>query len=523
MRRALTIALCLAPLAASAAEIRHALVLGANRGDAQDAALEYAERDAERFAALLTRMGGVEAENLVLLRGPTAADVRRVVASIDRRIAMAKASDPGALAILFVYYSGHADNYALRLGGTELPFEVLRGAIATSAAEVAVLMVDACRSGGLTRVKGAARAQPFEMRVDDNLQSSGYAIITSSAAGEDAQESERLRGGIFTHHLINGLRGAADVSADQRVTLSEAYRYASAQTLRTTSRLRYVQHPTYQFQIRGRRELTLTWLRDAAGWGRLRLETPGRYVVLERGRGGAVLSDIDTEARTDLLLPEGDYLVRRRGPDAVHEATVALSGGATQAVSVAQMDRIPYGRTVRKGTSARGSSWRIHAAGELAGPTGEGLSNVTGGAVGAQIDLAAASLQMRVRYGFSSAENSDVALEQRLLGGDVAAFKLFDLAGAGGFNLSAGLGVRVGADWMAQRFEGGAVAPDRDQAVFRGAPVARIELAPVAALTTTLDCGAEIYALRETDGRGQDRAVTPVSPFCSLGLGWYVR
>ena len=508
--------LLLLPICAHAAEIRHALVLGANRGDVQDVTLEYAERDAGRVAEVLTRLGGVAPENLVLLRAPDADEVRRVLKRIDTRIAAAKAQDPKALALLLIYYSGHADTYALHLGGSELPFKALRDAVASSAAEVSVLVVDACRSGGLTRVKGAVRAQPFEMQVDDNLQSSGYAIITSSAAGEDAQESERLRGGIFTHHLVSGLQGAADVSGDRRVTLSEAFRYASAQTLRTTSRLRYVQHPTYQFRIKGRRELTLTWLRDAAGWARLRLESPGRYVVLARGRDGDVLSDVDTEARAELLLPEGRYLVRRRGPDAVQETTVALAGGEVEAVRADEMDVIPYGRTVRKGTSATGRSWRLAATADLAGPTGSGLSAVAGGAVAAQIDLAAVSLQARARYGFASATNPDVSLDQHLVGGDVGAFKLFDVVGGGGFNLGLGAGVRGGADWLAQRFTGPATAPDRDQLVFRAAPVLRLEVSPSASWVATVDCGADIYVLREVDGAG-----TPVSPFCSLGLGAY--
>ena len=58
---------------ASAATVRYALVVGADRGDDQDGPLGYAERDASRVADVLTRMGGVSPENLVLLRAPDAA------------------------------------------------------------------------------------------------------------------------------------------------------------------------------------------------------------------------------------------------------------------------------------------------------------------------------------------------------------------------------------------------------------------------------------------------------------------
>ena len=83
MSRLLLILLLACP--ASAATVRYALVVGADRGDAQDGPLEYAERDASRVADVLTRMGGVSPENLVLLRAPSADEVRRVLATLDQR------------------------------------------------------------------------------------------------------------------------------------------------------------------------------------------------------------------------------------------------------------------------------------------------------------------------------------------------------------------------------------------------------------------------------------------------------
>jgi len=103
--------------------------------------------------------------------------------------------------VLFVYFSGHADVSSLHLGDSRLSFQRLKELAAGVGADVNVLVVDACRSGGLTRVKGATPAEPFEIKAEDRLDSLGLAIITSSAAGEDAQESERLSGGIFTHHF----------------------------------------------------------------------------------------------------------------------------------------------------------------------------------------------------------------------------------------------------------------------------------------------------------------------------------
>ena len=73
----------------------------------------------------------------------------------------------------------------------------------------------------LTRVKGghgaplrdSDRRAPFEQ---------GLALLTSSAANEDAQESDALKGSFFTHHFVSALLGAADADGDGKVTLEEA-------------------------------------------------------------------------------------------------------------------------------------------------------------------------------------------------------------------------------------------------------------------------------------------------------------
>ena len=56
----------------------------------------------------------------------------------------------------------------------------------------------------------------------DDLASTGEALLTSSAADENALESKEIRGSFFSHHLVSGLRGAADSSGDGQVTLAEA-------------------------------------------------------------------------------------------------------------------------------------------------------------------------------------------------------------------------------------------------------------------------------------------------------------
>src|SRR5207244_12652664 len=112
---------------------------------------------------------------------------------------------------------------ALELAGEGLEFAALRTLLAATGADVQLAIVDTCRSGALVGVKGGAPGPSFQIRLDDeDLASTGYVFLTSSAGAELALESPDIRGSFFTHHLVSGLLGQADVSGDRRVSPAEA-------------------------------------------------------------------------------------------------------------------------------------------------------------------------------------------------------------------------------------------------------------------------------------------------------------
>ncbi len=514
----LTCVILLLAGAAAATPNRYALVIGSNLGEPDEAPLAYAERDAARVADVLVRLGRVPEENLRLLRGPNVASVRRVLTELRTRVAEARAGRSDRRTILFLYYSGHAGATALHLGGHRLDFATLRRLATDVGVDATVLVVDACRSGGLTRVKGGIPDKPFDITVEDQLHSTGVAIITSSAHGEDAQESERLAGGIFTHHLLNGLSGAADSSRDRRVTLTEAYRYAYAQTLRATTRTRVVQHPTYSFRLKGRRELVVTHLdTSGSGLGRLRFERPGRWIVFQQGEAEALVAEVDVSAGAELVLPRGRYLARRREFRAVFEGQVSVEAGRTATLSESTLRRLPYARTVRRGLSAS-RVWSLGAALEASGPPLADLSVGLYGALVGQVDLQAVALQLRLRGGRASGQNPHLSLTHDMWGLDVGAFKVFDIPRV---DLGLGVGVRAGGDWVVQSFDTRGSAEDRAVMVWRVAPVVRVEYTPTARLALALDCGADISLARVEQADGAE-LTTPVVPFCALATMVYL-
>src|SRR5258706_339840 len=139
--------------------------------------------------------------------------------------------------------------------------------------------------------------------------STGEALISSSASDEMALESREIKGSFFTHHLVSGLRGAADTSGDGRVTLAEAYEYVFKRTVTATAATTIgPQHPGYTYRLSGEGELVLTDLNVRTA--RLTIPTGlDRVLIIDR-RSERVLAEVGPGGASSLALPSGDFLVR---------------------------------------------------------------------------------------------------------------------------------------------------------------------------------------------------------------------
>src|SRR3989475_7975087 len=210
----------------------------ARRGRRQLRLGAYAERDARRMHAILTRLGGVRPEDARLLTGASADEVRRALADLAARADQAKAR--GEETVLVVYYSGHAKEGELRLGDTRMPLVELREALRSAPADVRIGLLDSCQSGAITRPKGVRTAPAFDVQQAQaaSTRPRGLVLIASSSADEESQESDEIGASFFTHYLASGLLGDADASGDGKVTLAEAYAYAYARTVGETAETR---------------------------------------------------------------------------------------------------------------------------------------------------------------------------------------------------------------------------------------------------------------------------------------------
>jgi hypothetical protein len=471
---------------AAAAERRFAVVIGSDGGDAGEVQLHFAESDAARTARVLTELGGVAPEDLVVLAHPDAARVRATFARLRDRVATELGDDR---AMLVVYYSGHADATDLHLGGTRLPLTELEGLVSGIRADARVLVLDACRAGELTRARGAVPADPFTIVVQDRLTIDGLAIITAAAAGEDAQESDRLQGGVFTHHFLAGLEGAADVSEDRRVTLTEAYRYAYDRTIATTSVAPTLQHPSLALDLRGRDDIVLTRLDDPGRGAWLRLATAGEYLVFDP-HGQALILEATVPAGGTLALPAGRYLVRRRTPSRLYEAAVTMNAGQIVALGEADLDAVPVGQATRRGGRGH-TAFAVGAGGGVRGPIATDDPATPEASLGVRVETRTVSLYVRAR-GTSAAWDTDILnLTQREIGGDLSALKLVDL---GAFSL--GAGVDVGGAAVLQTFETYGQAPERTSAIGWVGSVGRAEWSPHPRIVIGAEIGVDATLTR---------------------------
>lgn len=496
------------PSAARARPGRFAIVVGSDVGDPSEVQLRFAEADARRMAEALRAVGGFFPENVTVLTAGSGEDVRRALIGLNARLRQI----PGAL--LLVYYSGHADAEALHLGGTRLPFSELRDLTAGSPAEARVLVVDSCRSGALTRVKGGHPVPNFEIHADPPSPTQGLAILTSSAAGEDAQESDQLGASIFSHYLFSALLGAADVDHDGRVTIDEAFGYASERTLTATAFTRPgPQHPTYRLELGGRNDLILSEPgRDARGRGKLAFDAPGTFMVQSGGPDGPMVAEVTADRPGgQLALEPGRYFVSERNRDFVRQGSAVVVANGMTTIGPEQMRRVDYARVVRKGTAQPSRALSAFASGGVRSELAD-LGTAFWSSLGARLDLPTISLELRIGSGGSQHSNSRLSIDSYEVDTSLAGLHVFDFD-----RLSIGLGLEVGAAWFAQRFSDPSAA-SRNVMAALVAPVAELEVPLGRRAYARVDAGFVTYFLPAGGSAGTSHLV---SYRATAGAGMY--
>ena len=146
---------------------------------------------------------------------------------------------------------------------------------------------------------------------------------------------------MFSFHWFNGLRGSADVSLDNKVTLNEAYQYAYRKTLETSALTNgEMQHPMYRFNVVGQGDIVLTDLNSGSSGIVVDKSCKGKFLVLSENYLD-VFADFYKKANCEqfISLFPGTYtIVNAQGTDV---STSVFEVGRNQRVVINQSVLIP--------------------------------------------------------------------------------------------------------------------------------------------------------------------------------------
>src|SRR6202158_1787879 len=328
---------------------RFAVVAGNDEGGDDTRPLLYARDDARKIHDILTRLCAIGRGDSELGLNGKAADLLAALGRVEQQIR--EAAERNQRTVLLFYYSGHSKDGALRLGGTEIPFDSLKSRLAEARADVRIGIFDSCQSGAITRRKGARKAPSFEVESDAGRGAKGLVILASSAADEDSQESDQIGGSYFSHHLASGLLGDADRSGDGRVTLSEAYAYAYDRTVAdTVESAAGAQHPTYSYELAGNGDIVLTDVTSRREGILFPATGPAGAYYLVDGRGfvsAEVIKEASVERR--IALSPGTYRVKRRLADRLRVGEIQVERGQIAVLDESSLRDAPFSADPVKG------------------------------------------------------------------------------------------------------------------------------------------------------------------------------
>jgi uncharacterized caspase-like protein len=239
---------------------RWAVIIGVSKYEDESLDLRYADRDAEEFnKLLLSAIGGnFKADHIKKLTNheATTANVTKALRSFLKK--------PGRNDLVIIYFACHGtpdfdcpkniyllthDTDPNDISGTAIPMREIDLSLRENLlSERVIIFADTCHSAAISRGIGSRSAANETALVNHYLKEvstsrGGIALLTSSEANEVSFEDAKWGGGhgVFTHFLLRGMQGEADVNQNGFVTVGELFEYVRAKVQEATE---YRQHPS---------------------------------------------------------------------------------------------------------------------------------------------------------------------------------------------------------------------------------------------------------------------------------------
>jgi hypothetical protein len=173
-------------------------------------------------------------------RPPSVSELRRALVELGADIA--HATSAGDEVAVWFFYSGHGwlddeGRANLTLADGALSQDMLYNEVLPALPGRTVhLMIDACHAEALIRPRDVT-AETVEVSASEVASASlrtrlaqlpSVGAIMASASNTQSHEWDDYQTGVFTHELLSGLRGGADVNGDGRVEYSEIAAFLAA-------------------------------------------------------------------------------------------------------------------------------------------------------------------------------------------------------------------------------------------------------------------------------------------------------
>ncbi len=189
--------------------------------------LSYARNDATALHNLLQGETGEQFDHVELITQGNHSDA---LTTIERITTDTQRSD-----LLLIYYAGHGlvRNQKLHLAfgntrtdlvhSTALKYGNLLDVVEQAAARVRLIILDCCYAGAAGEdASRSALSEQLQLELGANSRT---LVMTSATSTQVAREARNYRHGVFTKHLLDGLKGAADRNGDGAVDTRELFDY----------------------------------------------------------------------------------------------------------------------------------------------------------------------------------------------------------------------------------------------------------------------------------------------------------
>ena len=229
--------------------------------------LKYAVKDARAFYDHLVKNTRIPRENITLLinQEATLMRLRSILGTHLKRKA-------GKEDMVIIYFAGHGatekdamspdedglEKYLLPydanpndLYASALPMNEISRVFNRIRSERIIFLSDACysgASGGRTINLAGVRSNISDAFLDRIAGGKGRIILTASGPNEVSIEDDRLKHGVFTYFLLEGLKGKADTDKDRVITVDEIYGFLSKEVPQATGQ---EQHPVKKGTVEG--------------------------------------------------------------------------------------------------------------------------------------------------------------------------------------------------------------------------------------------------------------------------------